>query len=202
MSDETLNSDPVTIVRTHFVKPGFEKEFEDEIIRLSEIFSQYPGYLGVNFFRPLDSADGDYRIVLKFRSEKDHKNWRASEDYKKWEEIEKKITIAPPRTYKIDGLETWFTLPGNRVMKPPGKERQLLVTWLAIWPVISVLGPIEGIIFGELPYILQNMINVAILVFLMTYIVMPFMTKLFRKFLYPKGTRKILDENNRLLNEY
>ncbi|WP_281034216.1 hypothetical protein [Methanoplanus limicola] len=44
--------------------------------------------------------------------------------------------MAPPRTYKIDDPETWFTLPGNIVMKPPGKERQYFITWLAIWPII------------------------------------------------------------------
>ena len=202
MSDESPSSNPVTIVRTHFVKPGFKDKFEEEIISLSKILSQYPGYLGVNFFRPLDPADGDYRVVIKFRTENEHKSWRASDDYKRWEVIEKKMTVAPPRTYKIDGLETWFTLPGNRVMKPPKKERQYFVIWLAIWPVISVLGPVEAVIFGDLPYILQKMIDVAILAFLMTYIVMPFMTKLFRKFLYPEGTRKILDIDNRLINEF
>ncbi|WP_048145751.1 hypothetical protein [Methanoplanus limicola] len=59
MSDESPGSNPVTIVRTHFVKPGFKDKSEEEIIRLSKILSQYPGYPGVNFFRPPDPADGD-----------------------------------------------------------------------------------------------------------------------------------------------
>ncbi|WP_157202258.1 hypothetical protein [Methanoplanus limicola] len=46
------------------------------------------------------------------------------------------------------------------------------------------------------------MLDVAILVFLVTYIVMPFMTKIFRKFLYPEGTRKIPESDDRLINEY
>ena len=201
MDYEIQSFDPVTIVKTHFVKPECQKAFESEFIKLSGIISKYPGYMGINIFRPLDSADGDYRVVIKFRSRQDRLNWTNSDDYKNWENLEKKMTIVPPRVYTVNGLETWFTLPGNRVMKPPKKKRQMLVTWLAVFPLLSVLAPVESMLFGGLPYLLEKMINVAILVFLLTYVVMPFMTKIFKNFLYPKGSRKMLDENDNLVNE-
>jgi len=192
---------PVTVVKTHFVKPECGEVFESKIMKMSVDISRFPGYLGVNFFRPLDPADGDYRVVIKFKTMQDRINWTNSDEYKKWEEIEKKITIAPPRTYMVNGLETWFTLPGNRVMKPPKKERQMIVTWLAVFPVLSILTPVETMLFGGLPYLLQKMIDVAILVLLLTFIVMPLMTRIFKTFLYPEGTRKIFDENDNLVNE-
>lgn len=201
MDNEIRDFDPITIVKTHFVKPECHKAFESEFIKLSGIISKFPGYMGINIFRPLDPADGDYRVVIKFRSRQDRLNWTNSVEYKNWEILEKKMTIVPPRVYTVNGLETWFTLPGNRVMKPPKKERQYFVTWLAVWPLLSVLSPIEKVLFGELPYLLQNMVNVAILVFFLTYIVMPFMAKIFKRFLYPEGTRKILDSNDNLINE-
>lgn len=187
------NSEPVTIVTTHFVRPERMKEFEKELKSVSKYFTGYPGYLGVNFFRPADPADGDFRVVLKFSSADDYERWTESEERKRWKEKEKELTIAPPKRYRVNGLETWFTLPGNNILKPPPRHRQYFVTWLAVWPVIAVLGPIEGFFFKDLPYILQKMIDVAILAFLLTYIVMPFMTKVFRQFLYPDEMEKKMD---------
>lgn len=201
MDDDIPGPVPVTIVKTHFVKPECQKAFESEFIRLSGCISKFPGYLGISIFRPLDPADGDYRVVIKFRSREDRLNWTNSDEYKKWEAVEQKMTIAPPKVYTVNGLETWFTLPGNRVMKPPEKKRQMIVTWLAVFPLLSILSPAEAMLFGGMPYLLEKMIDVAILVFLLTYIVMPFMTKIFKKFLYPAGARKMLDENDNLVNE-
>ncbi|MBN1431470.1 MAG: hypothetical protein JW931_01710 [Methanomicrobiaceae archaeon] len=48
---------PVSIVTTHYVKPECMKEFEEEIGVVSRYFSCYPGYPGVNFFRPADPSD-------------------------------------------------------------------------------------------------------------------------------------------------
>lgn len=178
---------------THFVKPEKIQEFEDEINNVSKYYAGFPGYLGVTFFRPADPADGDFRVVLKFRSEEDFDRWANSDERKRWIEKEKELTIAPPKRYRVNGLETWFTLPGNNILKPPPRHRQYFVTWLAVWPVIAILGPIEGVIFKDLPYILQKMADVAILAFLLTYLVMPFMTKAFKWFLYPDDAKKKME---------
>jgi antibiotic biosynthesis monooxygenase (ABM) superfamily enzyme len=185
---------PVTIVTTHFVKPEKMQEFEDELKEVSNYFAGYPGYLGVNFFRPSDPADGDFRVVLKFSSEEAYEKWAKSDERRKWKERENELTIAPPKRYRVNGLETWFTLPGNNILKPPPRHRQYFVTWLAVWPVIAVLGPIEGYLFGSFPYIIQKMADVAILAFLLTYLVMPFMTKAFKWFLYPDAVKKMETE--------
>ncbi|WP_421908610.1 antibiotic biosynthesis monooxygenase [Methanolacinia petrolearia] len=182
---------PFTLVTTHYVKPGKMDEFSEEIRNLSGYSSGYPGYMGVNFFRPSDPADGDFRVVLRFRSEEDFNRWRDSDERKKWIEREKELTIAPPKRYAVNGLETWFTLPGNNIIKPPKRHRQFMVTWLAVWPILAILTPIENSLFEGIPYLVQKMIAVAILVFLLTYVVTPFMTKAFKWFLYPNGMKKM-----------
>lgn len=173
------------------------QEFENELKNVSKYYIGFPGYLGANFFRPSDPADGDFRVVLKFSSEETYEKWVQSDERKKWIEMEKDYTIAPPKRYRVNGLETWFTLPGNNILKPPPRHRQYFVTWLAVWPVIAILGPIEGVMFKDLPYILQKMADVAILAFLLTYLVMPFMTKVFRKFLYPDEMKTEMKADDR-----
>lgn len=130
---------PVTVVRIHYVKAGCEPQFEAEVKKLMDEFRAIPANLGVSIFRPGKYHDGVYRVVYRFASREDLDRWHASPTYRVWMETEQKLTIAPPRTEVLTGLETWFTLPGQHVLKPPTKARQAVVTWIAALPVSVII---------------------------------------------------------------
>jgi antibiotic biosynthesis monooxygenase (ABM) superfamily enzyme len=176
---------PVTIVRIHYVKEGCEPQFEAELRALEEPFSRVPGNLGFMVFRPGNVRDGVYRIVYKFASQKPLDAWHRSPEYRIWLEREQGLTIAPPDTQKLSGLETWFTLPGQNVLRPPTKARQAVVTWCAALPVsilISLL--VDPFLDGE-PFLVQKVVFVTLLVVLLTWIVMPLISQIAAGFLYP-----------------
>ena len=58
------------------------------------------------------------------------------------------------------------------------------VTWLALFPLVMIVPPMLTYLVGGFPNWAQIMIIAAVMVLLMTYVVMPRMTRLFSRWLY------------------
>jgi len=176
---------PITVVRIHYVKAGCEPQFEAELKKLMNEFGAIPANLGVTVFRPGKYHDGVYRLVYKFASRKELDAWHASPVYLAWMETEKTLTIAPPRMKVLTGLETWFALPGQNVLRPPTKTRQAAVTWIAALPVSILISLITNPFLDTQPFLVQKVVFVTLLVALLTWVVMPLATQLFARWLFP-----------------
>ena len=179
---------PITVVRIHYVKAGCEPQFEAELKQHMDEFTAIPANLGISIFRPGKYHDGVYRIVYKFASQKELDRWHTSPTYLAWLAIEKNLTIAPPRTELLTGLETWFTLPGQNVLKPPTKARQAVVTWIAALPVSIIISLLTGPFLDNQPFLVQKVVFLTLLVVLLTWVVMPLATRIFFRYLYPAET--------------
>jgi antibiotic biosynthesis monooxygenase (ABM) superfamily enzyme len=185
---ESQNS-PVTVVRIHYVKEGCEPQFETELKAIEKQFTKIPGNLGFIVFRPGKARDGVYRIVYKFASPGPLDEWHRSPEYHAWLEREQGLTITPPGTQTLSGLETWFTLPGQNVLKPPTKARQAVVTWCAALPVSIVISLLTGPFLDGEPFLVQKVVFVTLLVVLLTWVVMPGVARVAERFLYPEGEK-------------
>ena len=95
------------------------------------------------------------------------------------------ITEGTARRQVMTGMEHWFTLPGAPRALPPPRHKMAAVTWLAIFPLVSVIGPGINTAAAAAPALVRTMLTAAILVTLMTYVVMPLMTRLFARWLFP-----------------
>ena len=89
------------------------------------------------------------------------------------------------KVHVLTGLETWFTLPSKPAEPPPPRYKMAMVTWLAVVPVVFVLFSIFGQWLTLLPALLRTLVFSAVTVTLMTYVIMPRMTRLFSFWLYP-----------------
>lgn len=175
---------PITVVRVHYVKEGCEPRFEQEIKNHMHEFSFTPGNLGISIFRPGQHHDGVYRIVYKFTSQKELDRWHTSSAYLAWMKTEQELTIAPPRTEVLSGLETWFTLPGQHVLRPPTKARMAAVTWIAVLPVSIIISLVTDPFLDTRSFLVQKLVFVSLLVCLLTWVVMPVATRIFARWLY------------------
>ena len=75
---------PVTAMASRRVKPGREREFEEWVSGLLAAASEFPGYLGSEVFRPSDSRDDEYRIVVRFDHASNLYAWENSEERHRW----------------------------------------------------------------------------------------------------------------------
>ena len=185
----TYSTDPpVTVVISRKVKPGCKKAFEKFVSGITAAAMTFDGHLGTNVFRPSSPQDNEYKIIFKFDRASNLKIWEESECRRQWLARAESLRLEPARIRVVTGLETWFTLPLPKQAAPPPRYKMATVTLLTLFPLIQLanltLAPLLELL--PLPLLLRSLIITAVLVWIMTYIAMPRMTRLFSRWLYPK----------------
>jgi uncharacterized protein len=186
MHESATAHDPsVTVVISRQVKPGCEAEFETFLEGVTTACRQFPGHLGCNVFRPSHADDPEYRVIFKFDRLSNLRRWETSNERQQWFAMAESLTLNPPNIQVLTGLETWFTLPGKPAIVPPPRYKMAIVTWLAVFPLITVISSVLQNQLSLLPTVLRVMVVTGIAVPTMTYLLMPQMTRLFARWLYP-----------------
>lgn len=184
-----LNSyQPITILITRSPRKSNQKEFEQALSDTIDAAIEFPGHLGVTVLKPQRGESNDYQIIVKFASEADYQRWCHSNETAHWFEILNRLEEKPPNLEIMTGLETWFAVnsSASRPMIPPPRYKMAIITWIAIFVLIVIINLLFGGLLASLPMLLRSLILTVGLVALMTYIVMPRMTRLFSWWLYPK----------------
>jgi antibiotic biosynthesis monooxygenase (ABM) superfamily enzyme len=178
---------PVTTTVIRRVKPGHEAFYEQFLEGTIAAASRYPGHLGVEVFRPQSATAGEYRVVYRFDNAAHLRAWLDSDEHAAWLERAEPHAIGPVRTRFVTGLESWFTLPGQAGTPPPYK--MALATWVALFPLITAIVEITSPTFEDLPLVVRLGITTAVTVALMTWVVMPRVTRLLSGWLFDEPGR-------------
>jgi uncharacterized protein len=177
---------PVTAVASRRVRPGREQEFEEWVSGILGAAAEFPGYLGSNVIRPSDSDDDEFQIVFKFDRASNLKLWEGSRERREWLRKSRDLILEKEDVRVLTGLETWFTLPSRPGEPAPPRYKMAIVTWIAVFPLATAIFALTYPLLGELPTVIRTLVFTIIMVTLMTYVVMPRMTRLFSFWLYPK----------------
>lgn len=176
----------VTVVVSRRVRKGSETEFEAMSTAMSNTASRFPGHLGSTMFRPASPDDPEYRIVFKFATPEDLERWQESAERLEHLESFEGLLIEPAQTEVISGMVTWFTLPANNPVKPPPKYKMTLVSWMALYPSVTLIFFFFGDLLAPIPLPLRTLMITGVLMLLMSYVLMPRFTRWFAFWLYPK----------------
>ena len=184
----TTNADeqPITVVVRRCVKSGREAEFEAAMREFIGFALASPGHLDIHVFRPAGSGPADYTVVDKFETAEARCVFKESSAYQVWMQRLKALTEGDPQIEEMGGLAGWFTLPERPNTKPPHKYKMAFVTFLGVYPLATVLSPLFGhLLRGWHPLLLSVVVNVAV-VGLLTWVVMPLLTRLFARWLFQR----------------
>jgi uncharacterized protein len=173
-----------SIVIRRRVIPGAEIAYEQLLKGLLEDAKPFPGYLGSQVVRPTPE-DPDYHITLHFDGPENQEAWAVSEERCRWVEPMKRLA-EEPRIEILSGLETWFTVPAGKHRGPPSKHKMTFVTWTVIFPVVFFYSELLRQVPVETPAIISVFIVTALTVPTAAYLVLPRMTRVFEKWLFPK----------------
>ncbi len=176
---------PVTAVASRRVRAGREREFEEWVSGIFAAANKFPGYLGSEVFRPSGPGDDEYKIVFRFDHESNLHAWETSQERRRWLKRVRPLLKEEEKVRVLTGLETWFALPMKPAEPPPPRYKMALVTWMAVFPLITTIFLLLGPVLNQLPFLLRSLVLTVIMVSLMTYVVMPRMTRLFSFWLYP-----------------
>ena len=184
--DQTTADTPVTAVIVRRVIPGREAAFEVFMKKMVTAAQTFPGHLGTNIFTPTNPDNPEYRIITKFDSRSHYDAWNDSLIRAQIiDEFAQHVMAEAPRIELLTGLETWFNLPDRKAIVPPPKHKMAVVIWLSIFPLTLIINYLIAPYLGNFPLWLQVLISTLIMVPTMTYFLMPQMTRLFGRWLYP-----------------
>lgn len=184
--NETVAPSPVTVVVSRRVRKGCTEEFERLSAKMTETAAGFAGHLGAVLFRPFSSDDPEYRVAFKFDTEEHLEAWLNSEERASWLKSIEDLLEQPSAIEKAEGLVPWFTLPGKTIVRPPAKHKMAVVSWLGLFPIVTAIFWLFGAPLAHLPLVPRTFIVTAIVMGLMTYVVMPRLTKAFAFWLFPK----------------
>ncbi|MBW9257087.1 MAG: antibiotic biosynthesis monooxygenase [Candidatus Thiodiazotropha sp. (ex. Lucinisca nassula)] len=177
---------PVTVMVTRKPVEGKEQEFEDYITGITNAAMQWPGHMGTNVFRP-NKPNGSYRIVFRFDHLSNLQNWENSPERAEWREIAEQVS-QPREIQTITGLEAWFTLPDCAINVHPPKYKMAFLVWLGVFTLVTLLSLLIGAYIEAWPLVARTFILTVIVVPTLTYFVLPVLTRVFSRWLYPSDS--------------
>jgi antibiotic biosynthesis monooxygenase (ABM) superfamily enzyme len=180
---------PITTTVTRRIKPGHEAAYEEFLAGIIGAAKSFPGYVGVEVFRPASGQSGEYRTVYRFDSPTHLRAWLDSPQRAAWLQRAEPHVAGPMRTQFLTGLEGWFTLPTQPGTAPPPPYKMAILTWVTIFPLITLVVVASAPLIGGLHPVARLAITTLVTVPLMTWVVMPRVTWLLRRWLYP-GRRR------------
>lgn len=183
---EKITPDSVSVIVDREVLPGKKEEFEELLRAIIDACKTFDGCQSTDVHFPDNAADHHYRVVFRFTTLDQLQKWEHSDARLALVKKIDKLLKDPTKLHVISGLETWFALPRAKSIVPPKRYKMALITWLAITPLLIVFNLLTQPIYGKLSLIPRILASTPFIVLLMTYVVMPYMAKLFAKWLYPK----------------
>ncbi len=171
-----LTSETIGVVATRRVPKTNVVAFETALRELKQVASKQPGLVACDVLRgAVRGGVREYSIVYRFADEARLRAWDASPERRALVARIDPLTIGG-RRHELTGLEAWFDLPPGQL--PPPLHRMAFVTWLGIWPLVSLALWLLAPHLAMLPFLLRTGTLSALLVLAMTYVVMPNLVKL------------------------
>jgi antibiotic biosynthesis monooxygenase (ABM) superfamily enzyme len=184
ISNQQNVSAGLTVVVNRRIKPGREVEFEQAMRSFVQFALDFPGHRGINILRP--AAGGrDYIVVDRFSDEAARCSFKTSPEYREWMNQLGELTEGDPRIEELSGLEGWFTLPEDAGLAKPPKYKMAIATFLGVFPVAMLLNLGLGPVIRSWNFLLSNAVFNACVVILLTWVVMPLLTRALHRWLFP-----------------
>jgi len=180
----------VTVAITRRVRP------EDELLMRAwadagtQMASHFPGFLGSGWVRPSRQST-DWHMLYRFDSRDSLATWQESNERNRWLTAGTNL-VEDTRIEHRTGIEGWFDEPEEQdvselaspVTAPaPPRWKQMVVIWLAFFPTSVTLTYLFGPFTGGWPAWARVLLSTLVATPLMTYLILPRMTKLFSPWL-------------------
>ncbi|MBC8038614.1 MAG: antibiotic biosynthesis monooxygenase [Rhizobiales bacterium] len=187
MTEKAASSRPVVVAIEHHVTKGNYDAFAELAQTMVEAATHIPGYLSAEILQPdHESSPDPWRVILRFGSEEDLAAWRGSSEWRQLRSRADRLTEGAPRVDKVNGLEAWFMLPSRASAQPPPKWKTAIASGIGIYPLLLIVPPLLRPLNDQLPHWLATAASVCLMAPLITWGVMPLVTRVFRSWLYAR----------------
>lgn len=186
----SAEGDPVTVLIRPRVKAGCEADYEDWLRRLQAEARHVPGYLGVTTQRPAPMGLREYVSAVRFDTLTSLRAFETGALHARYLREVEPLVEADAVWEELSGLEFWFSAPPGTVVPQPSRPRMALVMIGVVFTLVLLIGRGVNAGFGVLPfatpYPLRLLVTISIEVVLMTWWVMPWITRRLARWIYPR----------------
>jgi antibiotic biosynthesis monooxygenase (ABM) superfamily enzyme len=163
------------IAITRRVRPGCEAEFQQALREFFQASFSHGGVLGATMIVPPPGVESrEFGILRTFADEKERDDFYASPIFKAWEAKCGPLTESGSWTYRpLHGLEAWFRSP----QAPPARWKMAVATFAGVFPTAAILNLTLGRAIQSWPFIPGSAVFNAGMVALLTWVVMPLVTR-------------------------
>lgn len=175
---------PVTVSITRRVVAGREAEYEAWLKGITAEARRFPGHQGVNILRPSAQTGGRYVLIYRFGTWAQCDAWERSDLRAVWVSKLGDLVEGAAEMRRVTGLEAWFDLPEVPVSKPAPRWKMALVLIVVIFALVYPLQLLAGAFLSHWPRPFVTLTVAVIQVCLMTWVVMPPVTRALRKWLF------------------
>lgn len=175
-------SDAILLVE-RAVEPGHEESFRQWARDILEVAAATPGHLGSGVFRPAEDGR-PWIVVQRFQDNTMLQQWLNSPQRAGFLTQREDHYHAEIARRELTGMDAWFPDPDPGIAAPP-RWKIGVSSAIAIFPIslfgTGVLGPhLVG-----LPLVARTAVFTVLFSTLMTYVAIPFVSRLLRRWLRP-----------------
>lgn len=172
----------IHVAVTRRVLPGREAEFEAALREFFQASFSHGSVMGANMLTPAPGSDSrEYGILRTFANEAERNAFYSSPMFRAWEEKARTMTEGEPEYRPLHGLEAFF----HSSHAAPPRWKMALATLVGVYPTSLVLESFVAPHLHSPPRALVSLIIASCMVALLTWVVMPLVTKLLHRWLHP-----------------
>ncbi|WOO42634.1 antibiotic biosynthesis monooxygenase [Rubellicoccus peritrichatus] len=179
-----MSDEPVTLYISRQIKPGAKEAMLKWADEVHDACAKFPGFIGSRRLEDHAGAEDQFNVVVRFKSFADLKRWEESEEktacYAKLPAL-----IENQHISRMSGFEPWFPSPNSH--KPPPKWKMWLMAFMAVYPLILITRIFLGPVLHDFPMPLSVFFACIPVSFLMSFVAMPWLSKVFKDWLYPQS---------------
>jgi hypothetical protein len=127
----------------------------------------------------------DFHLIQQFDNRQHLRQWIESEERARLLREARRLAASRTAVQQRTGLETWFHVPSEATatMRPPPRWKMWLISLVAIYPLVLAFQVFVVPLTASWPLPLRALTFPLVLLTLMTYVVMPLITRLLRRWL-------------------
>ncbi len=132
-----------------------------------------------------DSAQATYTNVFRFETLEHLRAFERTDLHRRYFEEVADYVEADAVWDSHTGLEMWFAPPPGTAVPQPIRWRMALVVGTVVYVLVLIFGAIAAATIGDLPSPLRLAIVIAVEISLMTYVILPWVTRRLAHWIYP-----------------
>ncbi len=171
---------PVTVAVTRRAVAGRVAEMDAWVSAGQRLAAGFDGFLGAGHVRPHPGSE-QWHMLYRFADTASVERWERSPERRWWLDSSLGL-VEETRVERRTGIEGWFDEPREvEVRTPPApappRWKQACVIWLGFFPTSLAAQAAVGPFLGGVPLVARVLVLTLLLTPLMTYLVLPFVTR-------------------------